>query len=38
LGYGRREVMLPGKEFVLGDTKVRVAALPFIGVFLGATN
>jgi aminomethyltransferase len=38
LGYGRREVMVPGKEFVLGDTKVRVAALPFVGVFLGAKN
>jgi folate-binding protein YgfZ len=38
LGYGRREVMVPGKELVLGDTKVRVAALPFVGVFLGAKN
>jgi folate-binding protein YgfZ len=33
LGYGRREVMVPGKEFVLGDAKVRVAALPFTGIF-----
>jgi folate-binding protein YgfZ len=33
LGYGRREVMLPGKEFVAGDTKARVAALPFSGIF-----
>jgi aminomethyltransferase len=33
LGYGRREVMLPGKEFVAGETKVRVSALPFSGIF-----
>src|SRR6266566_46340 len=29
LGYGRKELMLPGKEFVAGDAKVRVASLPF---------
>ena len=29
LGYGRREVMVPGREFVVGDTKLRVATLPF---------
>jgi aminomethyltransferase len=33
LGYGRKEAMLPGKEFVNGETKVRVAGLPFAGVF-----
>jgi folate-binding protein YgfZ len=33
LGYGRREAMTPGKEFVSGDTKVRVAALPFSEIF-----
>jgi folate-binding protein YgfZ len=38
LGYGRREVMTLGKEFVSGDTKVRVAALPFSGIFPGAKN
>jgi aminomethyltransferase len=36
LGYGRREVMLPGKEFVAGDTKCRVAGLPFSGIFSGS--
>ena len=35
LGYGRREVMVPGKEFVAGDTKVRVVELPFSGTFAG---
>jgi hypothetical protein len=33
LGYGRKEVMLPGKEFVAGDAKVRVTTLPFSGIF-----
>jgi folate-binding protein YgfZ len=33
LGYGRREVMVAGREFVVGETKVRVSALPFAGVF-----
>jgi folate-binding protein YgfZ len=33
LGYGRREVMALGKEFVVGDTRVRVAGLPFSGIF-----
>jgi folate-binding protein YgfZ len=36
LGYGRREVMVAGKEFVVGETTVRVAALPFSGVFPAA--
>ena len=36
LGYGRREVMLPGKEFVVGETKIRVAGLPFSGIFPGS--
>jgi folate-binding protein YgfZ len=35
VGYGRKEVMVPGKGFVTGDTKVRVAALPFSGIFGG---
>jgi folate-binding protein YgfZ len=35
LGYGRREVMVSGKEFVVGDTRVRVAGLPFSGIFPG---
>ena len=33
LGYGRREVMVPGREFVVGETKLRVAAVPFAGIF-----
>jgi len=33
LGYGRRELMAAGKEYVTGETKVRVAALPFSGIF-----
>ena len=33
LGYGRRELMAPGKEYVTGETKVRVAALPFATIF-----
>jgi folate-binding protein YgfZ len=33
LGYGRKEIMLPGKEFVAGDTKARVAGLPWSGIF-----
>jgi folate-binding protein YgfZ len=33
LGYGRREFMVPGKEFIAGETKLRVAALPFSGIF-----
>jgi aminomethyltransferase len=33
LGYGRREVMVAGREFVVGETKLRVSALPFAGVF-----
>jgi aminomethyltransferase len=36
LGYGRREVMTPGKEFVSGDAKIRVSALPFSGIFPGS--
>ena len=32
LGYGRREFMTPGKEFVAGETKLRVAKLPFSGI------
>lgn len=38
LGYGRKEVMLQGKEFVAGDTKVRVANVPFSGLFPVAKN
>jgi folate-binding protein YgfZ len=30
LGYGRKELMLPGKQYVTGETKLRVAALPFL--------
>lgn len=33
LGYGRKELMAPGKEYTHGETKVRVAHLPFPGVF-----
>src|SRR5947207_11781630 len=33
LGYGRKELMAPGKEYVAGETKLRVAALPFAGIF-----
>ena len=33
LGYGRREVMAPGKEFIAGETKIRVLALPFSDIF-----
>jgi folate-binding protein YgfZ len=33
LGYGRKELMVPGKEYVTGDTRVRVAVLPFSGIF-----
>ena len=33
LGYGRRELMAPDKEYVTGETKVRVAALPFARIF-----
>jgi len=33
LGYGRRELMAPGKEYVTGETRVRVAALPFARIF-----
>jgi len=38
LGYGRREFMMPGKEFVAGDTKLRVVALPFSGTFEATTK
>jgi hypothetical protein len=33
LGYGRREAMVPGKEFVTDDAKIRVAGLPCAGIF-----
>jgi folate-binding protein YgfZ len=33
LGYGRREVIAPEKEFMAGDTKLRVVTLPFPGIF-----
>jgi folate-binding protein YgfZ len=33
LGYGRKELMVPGKEYVQGETKLRVAHLPFAEVF-----
>jgi hypothetical protein len=32
LGYGRKEVMVPGKEFLAGDTKIQVVTLPFAGI------
>ncbi len=38
LGYGRKELMLPGKEFAAGDAKVRVASLPFSGIFANSKN
>ena len=38
LGYGRKEVMTTGKEFVSGDTKLRVAGLPFSGIFKGSED
>ena len=38
LGYGRKEAMVPGKEFVAGDVKVRVSALPFSGIFPGSKD
>jgi len=33
LGYGRKEIMTPGKEFTAGETKLRVARLPFSRIF-----
>jgi folate-binding protein YgfZ len=33
LGYGRKELMVPGQEYVAGETTLRVAALPFAGIF-----
>ena len=33
LGYGRRELMTPGEQYVTGETKVRVSKLPFAGIF-----
>jgi folate-binding protein YgfZ len=33
LGYGRKELMGPDKEYVTGETKVRAAALPFARIF-----
>ena len=33
LGYGRKELTTPGKAYVQDETKVRVARLPFAGVF-----
>jgi len=30
LGYGRKELMIAGKEYVTGETKLRVATLPFL--------
>jgi aminomethyltransferase len=38
LGYGRREVLTAGKEFVVGDTKIRVTALPFSEIFPGSKD
>jgi len=38
LGYGRREFMVSGKEFVVGETKLRVAALPFSGLSEAVKN
>jgi len=36
LGYGRREAMVAGREFLVGETRLRVAGLPFSGVFPAA--
>jgi folate-binding protein YgfZ len=33
LGYIRREIATPGKQFQIGDTQLSVAALPFSDVF-----
>ena len=33
LGYIRREVATPGKQFQLGNTQLSVAALPFSEIF-----
>jgi folate-binding protein YgfZ len=30
VGYGRKELMVPGKEYMTGETKIRVSRLPFI--------
>ena len=35
LGYMRREVAIPGKQFQLGNTQLSVAALPFSEIFRG---
>ena len=35
LGYGRKEFMMPGKEYVSGETKMRVASLPFADMAVG---
>jgi len=34
LGYGRKEILTPGREFTAGETKIRVAGLPFSGLFI----
>ena len=36
LGYGRREAMTLGREFVVGETKLRAATVPFPGIFPAA--
>jgi|SRR5712691_10928041 len=33
LGYGRKEILTLGKEFTAGETKLRVARLPFSRIF-----
>jgi len=33
LGYGRKEILTLGKEFTAGESKLRVARLPFSGIF-----
>jgi hypothetical protein len=35
LGYGRKELMAPGQEYVSGETKMRVARLPFADMAVG---
>lgn len=35
LGYGRKELMTPGKEYVTGETKLRVVRLPFTELLNG---
>jgi folate-binding protein YgfZ len=38
LGYGRKEVLVPGKEFIAQDTSIRVQTLPFRDVLPSFKN